>query len=240
MCRGFLGRRRGDLLEDLDALPIARFVSVFVLCPAARVRHAHRLDRHSVRSLAVVCDTACPLDRAVGEARVAAGPDAQPQVHGRLWEILAPVRVGVHECPDERAVDVPLQLLGRPVDGVVVESLLRRLDRVVDRTRGARDFALAEVVRLDVAVIAAHELPVDFVEVVRLEHHGGDDALARGGLHDDLGLAEEEVEVGLDGGGVEALVDGELGAVATVVNGAGGGVPDCAGHGGGGEVDAVV
>ena len=234
-------KKKGEnVLEDLDALPTARLVAVFVLGPAARVGHAHRLDRHGVGSLAVVRDAAGPLDRAVRKARVATGPDAQPQVHGRLREILAPVRVGVHESPDECAVDIPLQLLGRPVDGVVVERLLRRLDRVVVRARGTLRFALAVVVCLDVAVVAAHELPVDFVEIVRLEHHGGDDALARGSLHDDLGLAEEEVEVGLDGGGVEALVDGELGAVATVVDDAGGGVPDCAGHGGGGEVDAVV
>lgn len=121
-----------------------------------------------------------------------------------------------------------------------MEGLLRRLHWIVDRPRVARGVALAEIVRLDVGVVSAHELPVHFVEVVGLQHHGGDDALACRGLHDDFDLAEEEVEVGLDGGGVEALVYREFGAVVTVVDGPGGGVPDTATHGGGREVDAIV
>ena len=206
----------------------------------ARIRHAHRLDRHGVRRLAVVGHAAGPLDRAVGVLGVATGPDAEPQVHGRLWEILAAVRVGVHQRPDDRAVDVPFQLLGRPVDGVVVERLLRCLHRVVNGAGVAGRVALAEIVGFNVAVVAAHELPVDFVEVVRLQHHGRDDALSRCGLHDDFDLAEEEIEVCLDGGRVEALVYRELGTVGAIVDNAGGCVPDCGGHGGRGKVDAVV
>ena len=121
-----------------------------------------------------------------------------------------------------------------------MEGLLWRLNRIVDRAGIAGRVPLAEIVRLDVGVVAAHELPVDFVEVVGFEHHGGDDTLACRGLHDNFHLAEEEVEVCLDGGGVVALVYGEFSAGGAVVDDTGGRVPDRAGHGGGGEVDAVV
>lgn len=54
--------------------------------------------------------------------------------------------------------------------------------------------------------------PVDLVEVVGLEDGGADDAGAVGSAHHDLEVAEEDVEVGFDGGSVALLVDGELGA----------------------------
>ena len=84
------------VLEVLDTLPVTRLVSIFVLRPSARVRDPHRLDRHGIRALVVVRHTACPLDRPVRIFRVATGPDTQTQVHRRLREILASVRVGVH------------------------------------------------------------------------------------------------------------------------------------------------
>lgn len=238
--RGRVEGRVKYVLQDLDALPATTRVSVLVFGPAAGVRNTHRLDRHSVGALAKVRHAAGPLDCAVGLARVAAGPDAQAQVHGRLREILAAVGVLVFQRPHDGAVDVPIQLLRRPVDRVVVEGVLRGLDGVVDGARVARRVALAEVVGLDVAVVAAHELPVDLVQVVGFQHHGRDDALAGRGLHDDLGLAEEEVEVGLHRRRVVALVDGELGPVGAVVDGAGGRVPHLRRHGRRGQVDAVV
>lgn len=54
--------------------------------------------------------------------------------------------------------------------------------------------------------------PVDLVEVVGLEDGGADDAGAVGSAHHDLEVAEEDVKVGFDCGGVTLLVDGELGA----------------------------
>lgn len=101
----------GYVLEDLDALPATARVAVFVLRPSARVRHAHRLDRHGVGPFVVVRHAARPLDRSVGKARVATGPDTQPEIHRRLWEIFAAVCVGVHERPDDGAIDIPIQLL---------------------------------------------------------------------------------------------------------------------------------
>ena len=234
---GVLG---GYILEDLDALPRTRLVPVSIRCPSTRVRHAHRLDRHGVRCVVVVCHTARPLDRAVGFARIATSPDAQAQVHRCLREVIAAVGVSVHQRPDDRAVDVPVQLLRRPVDRVVVEGLLWCLDRVVDSARIARRVALAKVVRLDVAVVTAHEFPVHFVQIVGFQHHGGDDALACRGLHNHFNLAEKDVEVCLHGWRLEALVYDEFSAVGAVVNDAIGDVPDSRAHGFGCEVNAVV
>src|SRR5271170_335289 len=165
------------LLEDLDALPAPGRVAVFVLGPSARVRNTNRLDRHGVRALAVVCHTARPFNCPVRKASITTSPDTQAQVHRRLWEIFAPVRVGVHQCADYVAIDVPIQLLSRPVESVVVECLLWCLNWIVDRAGIARRVSLAEIVRLYIAVVPAHELPVHLVEIVGLEHHGRDDAL---------------------------------------------------------------
>ena len=230
----------GCLLEDLDALPAPGRITVFVLGPSARVRDTNRLDCHGERGLAVVCHTARPFNCPVRKARVTTSPDTQAQGHRGLWEIFAPVRVGVHQCADYVAVDVPIQLLSRPVESVIVECVLWCLNWIVDRAVIARRVSLAEIVRLYIAVVPTHELPVHLVEIVGLEHHGRDDALAGRCLHDDLDLAEEEVKVCLHGRGVETLVYGELGAVAAVVDHAISGIPDSARHGRGGEVDAVV
>jgi hypothetical protein len=224
---GSVGEGSGEcLLEDLDALPATGRVAIFVLGPSARVRDTNRLDRHGERGFAVVCQTT--------------RPDTEAQVHGRLWEIFASVRVGVQQCADYVAVDVPLQLLSRPVEGVVVECFLWCLNWIVDRAVIARCVSLAEIVGLYIAVVPTHKLPVYLVEIIGLKDHGRDDTLAGRRLHDDLDLAEEEVEVCLYGGGVETLIYGEFGAVAAVVDRAGGGIPDTARHGRGGEVDAVV
>jgi hypothetical protein len=238
---GSVGEGSGEcLLEDLDALPATGRVAIFVLGPSARVRDTNRLDRHGERGFAVVCQTTRPFNGSIRKARVTTGPDTEAQVHGRLWEIFASVRVGVQQCADYVAVDVPLQLLSRPVEGVVVECFLWCLNWIVDRAVIARCVSLAEIVGLYIAVVPTHKLPVYLVEIIGLKDHGRDDTLAGRRLHDDLDLAEEEVEVCLYGGGVETLIYGEFGAVAAVVDRAGGGIPDTARHGRGGEVDAVV
>lgn len=59
--------------------------------------------------------------------------------------------------------------------------------------------------------------PVNLVQVLGLQDDTADNTLARGGLHGDLDLSVEDVEVGLDGRGFPALADGERSAVGGVV-----------------------
>lgn len=71
---------------------------------------------------------------------------------------------------------------------------------------------------LAVVVCAAEPLPVYFVEVVRLQDGGRDDAGARGGLEEERHAAEEEIPVGLDGRMVAGFTDGELRACRCVLH----------------------
>lgn len=159
-----------------------------------------------------------PFDGPVGHGRVATGPDAEADVHGRLREVVTSVRFFVFERTDERSIDEPVNLFGRPVDGVVVEVLLGLADGVVDCTIEGGRVALSEVVGLGVGGVAAHHFPIDLVQVVGLEHDTADDALSRGGLHDHLDGAEEDVKVRLDGRRVEAAADAEGAALSGILD----------------------
>ena len=80
--------------------------------------------------------------------------------------------------------------------------------------------ALAEVVCLNgtggLSEVVAGELPVDLVEVIGDEDDAGDDALAGGGLGDNVDFAEEEVVGRPDVWGVRGFVEGKLSAVGAV------------------------
>jgi hypothetical protein len=67
--------------------------------------------------------------------------------------------------------------------------------------------------------------PVDLVKVVRLQNVGTDDTSTVGGSHLNVDMAEEDIEVALDGGSVSLLRDGELGTEIGALDGTGGGVP---------------
>ena len=79
--------------------------------------------------------------------------------------------------------------------------------------------ALAEEVGFDGAVGGAEPLPVDLVEVVRFEDEGADDASAGGGLQEDVDLAEHNVFVAADRGGVSGSLDIELGSAGSIGEG---------------------
>lgn len=55
--------------------------------------------------------------------------------------------------------------------------------------------------------------PVNLVKIIRLKHDTADDASAGGRFHGDRYFAEEDVEVGLNGGSIALLADSKLGAV---------------------------
>lgn len=67
--------------------------------------------------------------------------------------------------------------------------------------------------------------PVDLIQVIGLQNNAADDTGSRGNLHRDIDLAEEDVEIGLNGRGITLLVDGELGAIGASLHMAGGGLP---------------
>ena len=178
----------------------------------------------------IVYFSAGPLDGVVTVVFVAACPDADADVHGRLWIVCPSVGVVVRQRTHDGAVDVPFQRLIRPARGVVVVAL-RRVP-VIGQSVPFCPFicvgrvAFSVVVVLGVGVVVADEFLVYFIQVVGLQYHAADHALAWGGFQPDLDFAEEYVEFGLDGGGVASLGDGEGGAGGVVGKVAGGGVPE--------------
>ena len=98
--------------------------------------------------------------------RVTTTPHSQLYHHGRL-RVLALSRFG-SQGPDCLAINLPCNLIGRPIDGVGAER-----DLVVgiwvkgSAVVGGR-LALAEIVALDLITVPTDPLPVDLVKGVGL------------------------------------------------------------------------
>ena len=199
--------------DDLDGLRGSGRVAVFVFAAGGVVGHADGLHEHCVGGFGVVYFSAGPLDGVVVVVFVAAGPDADADVHGCLWVVCPSVCVVVRQRTYDGAVDVPFQRLIRPAGGIVVVAL-GRVPVVGQRVPfcpfdGVGGVAFSVVVALGVGVVVADEFLVYFIQIVGLQYDAADYALAWGSFQPDLDFAEEYVELGLDGGGVAFLGDGE-------------------------------
>jgi hypothetical protein len=64
--------------------------------------------------------------------------------------------------------------------------------------------------------IAAHELPIHLIKIVRLEHNRRDDALTSRSLHNNRYRAKEDIELRLNCRTLAFLVDDELSAISAV------------------------
>ena len=215
---GDRGRAGGRAARFLDALIRARVVAVHVGARGVVVGDFDALDVHGEGRITEVGGTTGPGDGTLGLARCATGPVAELHAHGGLWVVLAAERerVRVRNGADDGAIDHKFEALRAPVDGVSVEGGLRGGDVVVDGAIVDGGVALAEEVGLDLSGVATEELPIDLVEIVRLQDDGANDTLAGGGHHGHVDAAEKDVEIGLDGRGLAVLVDGEFSTVCTV------------------------
>lgn len=136
----------------LDAVGRTAVVAVGVGLGRIGVGDLDGLDVHGERTLGVVCDTAGPLDGALGLAGVTTSPDTDSQGHGSLREVIASSRS--LESADIVAINGPGDGVLRPVDGVGVDGGLGRVDIGVGGTVVRGSVALAEVVGLDGAGLA--------------------------------------------------------------------------------------
>lgn len=213
------------VLDDLDAPKGTTAIAKDVLLDVVRrgraaagvVDNLNRLVPGVKGRLAEVGHAAGPLDGPRARAGQAGDPGAELDLHGGLGVAGAALGVGVVEGADDDVVDEPVDLLGGPVDGVGVEGVDGGGHGVERAAVVGGHVALAEVVGLDLGVVAAEPLPVDLVEVGGLEDDGGDDADSRAGLELDIDAAEEDVLLQGDGGGLAFPVDVEEGAVVGVV-----------------------
>ncbi len=242
--RGAAGVIVAAAADNLDALPGAGVVRVDVLLDTAAggrvlagiVDDLDALVVGEEGSLGVVGVAAGPLDSALRSILAAGDPGSELDLHGRLGKGSGTtLGVGGRQLANLLAVDEPPNALRRPLDGVSVNLASGVADAVEGTTVVAAGITLAEVVGLNLGVVAANPLPVDLniglaaflpifsagipylIEIIRLENSAGDDTLAGGGLNLDFDLAEEDVLAGVDGRGVAVLGDAEDGTLAVVL-----------------------
>ena len=67
--------------------------------------------------------------------------------------------------------------------------------------------------------------PIDLIQIVRLENDAAHDTSTRSRLHGNRNITKENVEVGLNGGSITLLVDGEGSTVRAGLDSAGSGSP---------------
>ncbi len=208
---------------DLDALPGAALVTVRVLAGISGALGTHViLDDDALvvaqeGSRREVGDTTGPVNGALGVVLLAGDPGAELDLHGSLGEAVAARSAGGAQGTDGGAVDDPLDGIGSPVDRVGIEAILRVIDGRVAATVVDISATFAKVVGLDLLRITTEPLPVDLVEIVGLQDKAGDDTSSEGSPHSDVDLAEEDVLVGGDGGGIILARDAEDGTEGGIV-----------------------
>lgn len=182
---------------------------------------------HAEGTLAEVGIATSPITGALGQARIATGPDSQREAARCLRVPLAVLCIRWSKGTNDVSIDKPLQPVLGPVDCVVVELVLDRAARDHDLLAVCEIFAsLAKVVGEGHGVVDAEELPVNLVQVVTQQHDGADNTPAGGGLHYDLDAAKEDVLLRADGRGLALLGNCKGCAVLVVIcNGPNGGVP---------------
>ena len=202
-------------------------VGVGVVSSTSEVVDGHVGDEHSPGRGAKGCWSAGPRARALrGISRrcSSAGtsnPGAHLDTHGCLRIVLSSESqsVAVVQGSLQSTVDIPLCVGGGPGDAVVVPCLDGRRNVVVDGAVVGGGVALAEEVGLDGGVGGTQPFPIDLVEVVGLEDEGADDAGSRRGLQEDIHLAEHDILVAADGGGIGGNLDVELGSAGAIAEG---------------------
>jgi hypothetical protein len=106
----------------LDGPPCSGLIAVHVLRTSGVVLDHDRSDYHGERSIGILSGPFRPLDGSCRVCWITAAPRANFQLHWRLRILV--VGVGGLECPNSLSVDLPDNLVGSPVDGVLFEACL--------------------------------------------------------------------------------------------------------------------
>ena len=146
-------------------------------------------------------------------------PATHLYAHGSLGEVLSikGKSISIVESSDQVGTNVPLNVIGRPVDCVGDGCADRVGNIVVDGSVIGGGVSLSEEVTLDGGIGGSQPFPINFIEIVGLENETADSSSSGAGLHGDRDLSEHDVlltahcwRVGLDSN----LEDGSVGVVA--------------------------
>ena len=140
-----------------------------------------------------VGNAANPFNCARCVAFVTSNPRTNLDLHWALGEFGADIRT--FQGTLGRAVNKPLNLFGGPFKTVEVRGTQRVVNGVSGAAIVCAIISLGKVVGLDILVIVADCLKVDFIKVVGKENDGADYALARCSLHFNVDSAKEDVVI---------------------------------------------
>ena len=102
------------------------------------------------------------------------------------------------EVAHDFSIDGPGYGVGRPVNGIGVESSLGRCNADILGNTVIQD-AFAKVVGLGLSSVGTSELPIHLVQVIGEQDHTADYSFAWSNLCDVFDTSEEEEEVRIDG-----------------------------------------
>ena len=88
---------------------------------------------------------------------------------------------------------------------------------MIGTTVVAGGVSLAEVVGLNLSIVATQPFPIDLVQVIGLQHSAADDASSRSRLDGVFHLAKHDIPARLDQGPIAFLGDCECGTVGAIV-----------------------
>ena len=153
-----------DVRDNFDALPTSRHIPIDVFLALGVILHSQTPDAHRVWAITIIRLSASPFDGILRIFLVATRPYADADIHWRLRKVLAPVRFSILQHPDTCTIDIPLELILGPTDGVIVEIVLGLEGRwVPDGAIVAGRISFAEVIALDMCSVSAQDLPVNFI-----------------------------------------------------------------------------
>lgn len=162
-----------DLRNGFDAGETSGLIGPFIFCTGRVVGDLSRLDIHAERSLGEIRSSSSPFDRSFTViVHISTGPDAHSNRHGCLRVVRSIIGVCVQQSANCDAINDPDESLGGPIHCVVVEVLLDiGRNRVVESSVENSLVAFAKVIGLGMCRVSSHELPVDLVQIIGLEHN---------------------------------------------------------------------
>jgi hypothetical protein len=136
--------REDSAAIGLDRPPCSGVVAIHVLRASGIVLDHDRSDYHGERSIGVLGGSFRPLDGSGSVCWITATPRSYFKLHWALGILVIGIR-GL-ECSDSLSVDLPDNLVGSPVDGVLFEACLTP-NIIVERTTVVIScFALTKVI----------------------------------------------------------------------------------------------
>lgn len=199
----------------MNGLPSSALIRVFVLRSGGIIRHGDRFHVHAERTSRIVGHTTGPLNRALGIARVSTSPGPNLDPHGRLGVLICVSRLGSEGAYGD-TINLPDDMVGCPVNCIGMEGIVVVWGRVGNTPVIGHGVSLSEIVGLHLVVIPAQELPVDLVQIIRLQHCAAYNPRSRSRLYNVLDMTKHDIKIRRDQRRVPLLSDGEHCSLAVV------------------------